>query len=345
METHPLLFTDLYQLTMAQAYYRSGRTAQATFSLFFRSYPPDRAYFVLGGVQDALEYLEGFRFSEDDVEFLSSLGLFNRGFLTHLGQLRFSGSVRAMPEGTVFFTSEPVIEVTALVIEAQIAETMLLNQINLQTILATKASRAVRGSNEDGHDAVHGLVVDVRIEHIGQCQRRLRADERPAGRRRRNRSAIRAGRVGAGVGWRRVRSSHGDVDIADWRDVIQISADHADKRAECRRLVGCQVGRGILKGRDNHFSQRIGTARVARLLSLGSAPNTRSLILIPRPRAVLERKSPSAILLPHHQIGAPQKGVGAPHEPIRGTDRRRMERGRTATTEEKEEHASHGITT
>ena len=143
---HPALFTDLYQLTMAQAYLQSGTTGSATFSLYFRSYPPDRAYFVLGGVEDALDYLEGLRFTGDDLDYLASLDLFDEGFLGHLAGLRFTGDVRAMREGSIFFAGEPVMEVTAPIIEAQIVETCLLNQVNLQTILATKASRVVRAA-------------------------------------------------------------------------------------------------------------------------------------------------------------------------------------------------------
>ena len=140
------LFTDLYELTMAQAYWQSGTTAEATFSLFFRSYPPDRAYFVLAGVYDALDYLEGFHFSDDDVDLLRSMDLFDQDFLRYLSGLRFTGSVRAMPEGTIFFANEPVIEVTAPVVEAQILETFLINQVNLQSVLATKASRVVHAA-------------------------------------------------------------------------------------------------------------------------------------------------------------------------------------------------------
>lgn len=137
------LFTDLYQLTMAQAYWQSGATAPATFSLFFRSYPPDRSYFVFAGLANVLEYLERFRFTGEDIEGLRSLGKFDGEFLNYLAKLRFRGSVRAMREGSLFFVNEPVIEVTAPVIEAQIVETFLLNQVNVQSVLATKASRVV----------------------------------------------------------------------------------------------------------------------------------------------------------------------------------------------------------
>jgi nicotinate phosphoribosyltransferase len=142
------LFTDFYELTMAQAYWQSGQTASATFSLFFRKYPPDRAYFVFAGLADVLDYLESFRVSPVDLEYLQSLGRFSQDFLEYLRQLRFTGSVRAMPEGTIFFINEPVVEVSGPVIEAQLVETFLVNQINLQIILATKASRVVHAAQD-----------------------------------------------------------------------------------------------------------------------------------------------------------------------------------------------------
>jgi nicotinate phosphoribosyltransferase len=144
------LLTDLYELTMAQAYWRSGVTGSATFSLFFRKYPVNRGYFVFAGLEDVLDYLESLRFSEDDLGYLESLEMFDRRFLKWLRNLRFTGDVRAMTEGTLFFVDEPVLEVRAPIIEAQIAETYLLNQVTLQSMLATKASRVVhaaRGRN------------------------------------------------------------------------------------------------------------------------------------------------------------------------------------------------------
>ena len=131
---------------MAQAYWQSGHTAPATFSLYFRSYPPDRAYFVFAGLADVLEHLESFELAGDDIAFLRSLGLFDEDFLTYLQGLRFTGSVRAMEEGSIFFANEPALDVSAPVIEAQIAETFVINQVNLQTLLATKASRVVHAA-------------------------------------------------------------------------------------------------------------------------------------------------------------------------------------------------------
>ena len=140
------IFTDLYELTMTQAYWQSGTTANARFSLFFRTYPPDRGYFVAAGLEDVLSYLEDFCFSEDDLTYIRSTALFQDAFLDFLRDLRFTGGVRAMPEGTIFFIDEPVLEVEGPVMEAQLAETFIINQVNLQTILATKASRVLHAA-------------------------------------------------------------------------------------------------------------------------------------------------------------------------------------------------------
>ena len=137
------LFTDLYELTMAQAYWQAGVTEQACFSLFVRRLPTDRGYLVFAGLDDMLDALSNLRFSEDDIADLHTLELFDGAFLEYLQELRFTGSARAMPEASVFFANEPVLEVTAPVIEAQIVETLLLNLFNVQTMLATKATRVV----------------------------------------------------------------------------------------------------------------------------------------------------------------------------------------------------------
>ncbi len=142
------LFTDFYELTMAQAYWQHGATAPATFSLYFRNHPPDRGYAVLAGVEEALDFIEQLRFSDEDVAWLGALGLFDPAFLDWLPSLRFTGDVRAMREGEILFPDEPAIEVTAPVIEAQMVETAIVNAVNLQTMLATKAARvqhAARG--------------------------------------------------------------------------------------------------------------------------------------------------------------------------------------------------------
>lgn len=140
------LLTDLYQLTMAQAYFRAQRTGTATFSLFIRSYPPERGYFVASGLGDVLDYLENFAFDAKALDFLASEKLFSDDFLHYLGGLRFTGQVSAIPEGRIFFADEPALELTAPIIEAQIVETYIINQIHLQTLIATKAARCVQAA-------------------------------------------------------------------------------------------------------------------------------------------------------------------------------------------------------
>ncbi len=137
------LFTDFYELTMAQAYWRSGVTGHASFSLFFRRLPPGRGYLVFAGLESILDYLEDLRFSAEDLDYLASLRQFDPAFLDRLADLEFTGQVRAMREGSVCFPNEPVLEVSAPVIEAQIIETFLLNQVTFQTNLASKAARVV----------------------------------------------------------------------------------------------------------------------------------------------------------------------------------------------------------
>jgi len=147
------LFTDLYELTMAQAYWQSGTTGTATFGLFFRKLPPDRGFLVAAGLELVLDYLEQFHLTPADIGYLRSLGRFDEEFLEFLSGLRFTGDVRAMPEGTLFFADEPVLEATGPIIESQLVETFILNQIHFQSILATKAAR-VR------HAAQHRQVID-----------------------------------------------------------------------------------------------------------------------------------------------------------------------------------------
>ena len=137
------LFADLYELTMAQAYWQHGHNAPATFSLAFRNLPPDRGYAVFAGLEDALAHLETLRFTDADVAYLRALGLFDAAFLDWLPSLRFTGEVRAMGEGDLVFAEEPVIEVTAPAIESQLVETAVMNAIGLQTMLATTAARVV----------------------------------------------------------------------------------------------------------------------------------------------------------------------------------------------------------
>ena len=137
------LLTDFYELTMAQSYFAEGMDDEATFSLYVRGYPPDRGYMIAAGIDDALDCLAALSFNQESVEYLRSTGTFTGDFLDYLRAFRFTGSVRAMAEGSVFFTDEPLLEVTGPVISAQLAETIVINQVQYQTLLATKSARCV----------------------------------------------------------------------------------------------------------------------------------------------------------------------------------------------------------
>jgi len=137
------LFTDLYELTMAASYFREGMAGEATFSLFVRRLPSRRSFLIAAGLEDVLAYLESFQVSEAALRYLGSLGIFDPRFLDFLADVRFTGRVRAMAEGTVCFADEPLVEVTAPIIEAQLVETAVINFVHLQTVLASKAVRSV----------------------------------------------------------------------------------------------------------------------------------------------------------------------------------------------------------
>ena len=143
-EFHPsklALFTDLYELTMAASYFENNMFGPATFSLFVRKYPPNRHYFVSAGLVDVLTFLENFQFTQDDLAYLDTMEMFSPVFLDYLEKLRFKGDVYAIPEGSIFFKNEPILEVTAPIIQAQLVESFIINAINLQTVITTKASR------------------------------------------------------------------------------------------------------------------------------------------------------------------------------------------------------------
>ncbi|MBM4288334.1 MAG: nicotinate phosphoribosyltransferase [Deltaproteobacteria bacterium] len=136
------LLTDLYELTMAASYFEEGMQEEATFSLFIRKSPPDRGFFVAAGLAEAVSYLTSVSFSEEDLAYLKSTRHFNPAFLDYLKNLRFTGDVWALPEGSLFFKDEPLLEVSGPIIEAQLVESFLINAINLQTMIATKAARS-----------------------------------------------------------------------------------------------------------------------------------------------------------------------------------------------------------
>jgi nicotinate phosphoribosyltransferase len=137
------LLTDLYQLTMMQAYYEAGMTAPAVFELYVRKLPPGRNFLVAAGLEQAVEFLEELRFGEEELEWIRSSGLFKPEFAARLAELRFTGDVHAMPEGTVFFPGEPILRVTAPLPEAQLVESRLVNLLHFGVLIASKAARSV----------------------------------------------------------------------------------------------------------------------------------------------------------------------------------------------------------
>ncbi|MGO9474878.1 MAG: nicotinate phosphoribosyltransferase [Rhodomicrobium sp.] len=137
------LLTDLYQLNMMQAYLDHGKTGTAVFEFFMRHLPPNRGFLMAAGLEQALQYLESLRFSAAEIEWLSQTGRFRKNLLDYLSAFRFTGAVRAMPEGTIFFAGEPILRVTAPLPEAQLVETRLINLLHFETLIASKAARHV----------------------------------------------------------------------------------------------------------------------------------------------------------------------------------------------------------
>jgi nicotinate phosphoribosyltransferase len=146
----PELVTDLYELTMAGSYFREGMFDEATFSLFIREYPPNRAYFGSAGLEDLIEIITRLRFNDASIKFLDASGRFAPAFLDYLREFSFTGSIRAIPEGRIFFCQEPIVEVTAPIIQGQLLETLIINVIQLETMIATKAARCVHAAQGRG---------------------------------------------------------------------------------------------------------------------------------------------------------------------------------------------------
>jgi nicotinate phosphoribosyltransferase len=174
------LLTDLYELTMAAAYFERRIDCRASFELFIRSLPPERSYLVAAGIDGAIDYLENLRFTDEDVQFLREHPAFrtiSSGFFDYLHNFRFTGEVHAVEEGTLVFAEEPMLRVTAPVIEAQVVETYLLSLINFETLVASKAARivgAARGRTvlEFGSRRAHGPEAGVRAAraaYVGGC--------------------------------------------------------------------------------------------------------------------------------------------------------------------------------
>jgi nicotinate phosphoribosyltransferase len=137
------LLTDLYQLTMLNAYHARGMEGTAVFELFVRRLPPQRNFMMAAGLEQALDYLEDLCFEGADIAWMEQRGMFVAEFARYLETFRFTGDVDAMPEGTVFFADEPILRVTAPLPQAQFVESRLINLVNFQTMIATKAARSV----------------------------------------------------------------------------------------------------------------------------------------------------------------------------------------------------------
>lgn len=150
------LLTDLYELTMMQGYHHYGLHQRAVFDMFFRRQPFDGGFSVFAGLDDLLTALENLRFEEDDIAYLETLDLFDRSFLDYLRSFRFTGDIWSVPEGTLVFPQEPLMRVHTTILEAQLIESLLLNTINFQTLIATKSARIYLAS-EGGTIAEFGL--------------------------------------------------------------------------------------------------------------------------------------------------------------------------------------------
>lgn len=149
-ERNLTLLTDLYELTMMQGYFKSNSTETVVFDLFYRKNPSGSGYAICCGLEQAIDYIKNLNFSYDDIEYLRGLEIFEEDFLTYLSSFHFSGDIYAIPEGTVVFPKEPLIKVIAPIMEAQLIETALLNIVNHQSLIATKASRVAYAAQGDG---------------------------------------------------------------------------------------------------------------------------------------------------------------------------------------------------
>ncbi len=145
--TSPLL-TDLYQLTMMQGYVDENMHKEAVFEFYVRSLPSSRGFLVAAGLDTLLAFLEGMRFTEEELKYVAGTGRFSKGLLDYLAKFRFSGDVYAMPEGTVFFENEPVVRVIAPMPQAQLIETRLINILHFEVLIASKAARCMLAADD-----------------------------------------------------------------------------------------------------------------------------------------------------------------------------------------------------
>ncbi len=169
---------DLYELTMANAYFLGGRKDEIVyFDMFFRKTPDNGSFSIVAGLEQLIDYIKNLKFYEEDIEYLRSLNLFDEAFLEYLSNIKFTGDIWAIEEGTPVFPNEPLVCVKAPIIQAQIIETMLLLSVNHQTLIATKSNRMVRAAKgipivEFGARRAHGedaATLGSRAAYIGGC--------------------------------------------------------------------------------------------------------------------------------------------------------------------------------
>ncbi len=144
------LLTDLYELTMMQGYFKNPTNQTVIFDMFYRTNPCGGSFAIAAGLEQMIEYIENLCFTEEDVEYLRSLNIFQEDFLEYLSTFHFTGDIYAIPEGTVVFPREPIVKVIAPIMEAQLVETAILNIINHQSLIATKAARVCYAARGDG---------------------------------------------------------------------------------------------------------------------------------------------------------------------------------------------------
>ena len=144
------LLTDLYEMTMMQGYFKNNNNRTVVFDAFYRTNPSDGGYAICAGVEQVIEYIENLHFDDDDINYLRSLHIFDEDFLAYLADFHFSGDIYAVPEGSVIFPREPLIKVIAPIMEAQLIETAILNIMNHQCLIATKAARVCYAAAGDG---------------------------------------------------------------------------------------------------------------------------------------------------------------------------------------------------
>ncbi|AAC07117.1 nicotinate phosphoribosyltransferase [Aquifex aeolicus] len=160
------LCTDLYELTMAQSYLYEGKTGTAVFSLFVRKLPEKRNFLISAGLETLVERIKNFKFGDEEIKYLKSLGIFKDDFLDYLKDFEFSGNVYAIPEGRIVFQNEPLVQVEAPIPEAQLLETLVINTIQFETMIASKAVRSylvAKGKKlvDFGFRRAHGLEAGI----------------------------------------------------------------------------------------------------------------------------------------------------------------------------------------